>query len=89
MLGQLSPYVIRIIGGIKALNKIHGTNLGLDDVKYWYYLSKGQYGYSLKTMIDAPSLVLDLLDYHKGADENAIIVTGDIMLDLTNRPIPR
>ena len=53
---QLSPNVIRIIGGINALNKNHGTDLGLEELKFCYSLSKCQYGYSLSTRNDAPSL---------------------------------
>lgn len=88
ILGQLSPIVIRILRGIDALNKIHGTNLGLEDVKYYYSLTKGQYGWSLKARNDAPSLVYTLFDFYKGADEDAIIVTGNIELDPVNKPIP-
>ena len=47
MLNQLIPNVIRIIRGRDALNKINGTNLGLEELKFCYSLSKGSYGYSL------------------------------------------
>ncbi|KAM7465075.1 hypothetical protein LguiB_012637 [Lonicera macranthoides] len=67
ILGQLSPNIIRIIRDKDALNKIHGTNLGLDDVKYCYSFRKGMYGWSLKTRNHAPSLVLPLRDSYKGA----------------------
>lgn len=35
------------------------------------------------------NLVLTFLDSHKGFDEDAIIVTGDIEPDPTNKPIHR
>lgn len=38
-LSQLNPNVIRIMGGIVALNRAHGTYLRLDDLKYCYSLT--------------------------------------------------
>lgn len=87
-LGQLSPNVIRIIGGIEALNKIHRTNLGLDEFKLCYSLSRGTYGFNLRTTCTAPNLVLALPDSHKGSDKAAIILTGDVDPNPTKKPVP-
>ena len=62
-LGQLIPNVITIIGGIEALNKIHGTNLGLEEFKFCYPLNKGTYGYSLSARNDAPVWSLPFLTH--------------------------
>lgn len=51
----ISPNVIKIIGGIVALNKIHGTSLGLNEMKYCYSLTRRTYGFSLKRRSGAPS----------------------------------
>lgn len=85
MLGQLNPNVIRIIGDIVALNKSHDIYLSLNDLRYYYSFTRGNYGYSLSTRNDAPSLVLALRDSHKGVDAD---VVGFLELDSTNKPIP-
>lgn len=84
-LGQLSPNVIRIIGGIDALNRIHGTDLGLDELKFWYSLNKGSYSYNFGARNDAPSLVFAIPDSHK----EVIIVIEEIESNPTNKLVPR
>lgn len=85
----MSPNVIRIVGVIVALNKAHGTYLGLDDLRNCYSLLRGKYGYNLSTRSDGPSLVLALPDSHKGVDADAIVITGFLESDPINKPIPR
>jgi len=82
---QLSPNIIRIIGGIYTLNKIHGTDLGLDELKFCYSLSKGANGYSLSARSIAHSLVYALPNSHKGVFDDVIIMTCDIEPDPINR----
>lgn len=82
-LGQLSPIIIRIIGGIVALNKAHGTYLGLHDPRYCYSFSRVRYGYSLSTRNNVSSLVLALPNSHKGV-YTVIIIIGFLKPDPTN-----
>lgn len=71
------------------LNKAHGTQLGLDDFRYCYSLTRGKYGYSLGTRNCAPNLALTLLSSHKGTDADVVIILGFLEPDLTNKPISR
>jgi len=90
VLTQLSPNVVRIIGGIEALNRIHGTDLGLDELKFCYSLSRSNQGvYSINARSDAPSLVFGLPDSHKGNDADMIIIVGNVEPDPINKPIPK
>lgn len=61
----------------------------MDELKYWYSLSKRTYGYSLSARNDVLSLVLTLLDSHKGSDKDAIVVTSDIKPNSTNKLVPQ
>lgn len=70
------------------MNKIHGTNLGLDELKLYYSFSKGSRGYNLSARNDDPSLVLSLPNSHKGAFYDVIIVANDIELNPNNKPVP-
>ena len=90
VLTQLSPNVIRIIGGIEVLNRNHGTDLGLDELKFCYALSHTKDGvYSINARSNAPSLVFALPDSHRGTDEDMIIMIGDIEPDPINKPVPK
>ena len=61
------------------MNKAHGTDIGLDELKFCYSLSRTATGvYSLGTRADAPSLVFGLPDSHKGSNEDLIIITKNI-----------
>lgn len=71
-----------------AINEAYGTYLGLDDPRQCCSLTRGKYGYNLNTRNDAPSLVFVLPDSHRGADVDAIIITGFLEPDPTNKPIP-
>lgn len=71
------------------LNKAHGTQLGLDDLRFCYSLTRGKYGYNVSTRNGAPSLALALLSSHKGTDTDVVIIIGFLEPDLTNKPISR
>lgn len=86
---QLSPTAVRTICEIEKLDQIHGTSLGIDELKYWYSLRWQTYGFSLKVSNDAPNLVLALPDSHNGADEDTVILIRDIVPNRLYKPIPR
>lgn len=86
---QLSPNGITIICGIERLNVIHGTSLRLEELQYCYSFRRQAYGFSLKVRNDSPSLVLALPDSHKGFDEDAIILIGDIIPNPMYKLVPR
>ena len=72
------------------MNRAHGTDLGLEELKFCYSLSLTKVGvYSISTRSDAPSLVLGLPDSHRGFDEDMILVTGNIEPDPINKQIPK
>lgn len=81
--------VSKVIGGIEKFNKIHGTSLGLEELKFCYSLNRQTYGYSLLARNNAPSLVLDLPNSHKGTNDDVVILIGDIVPNPLYKPIPQ